>query len=92
MLNLDPRQYITSPITRDKVGIWHPLIFLKIFSVVPQGSTLAPLFFLIFIKNLPNDIVSLVKQKYMHALMFVHINQWDLNRGSSNSTESAFFD
>ena len=28
---LDPRQYITSAIKRDKVSIWHPLTLLKLF-------------------------------------------------------------
>ena len=54
---LEPRQYLTSAIKRDKVTIWHPLIWQN-------------LFLLVHINNLSNDIVSLVKQKcaYTHIL------------------------
>ena len=54
-------------IKRDKVNR-HLLIFRIIGSDVPQRFILGPLFFLIHINNLSNDIVALaIKQRYVHV-------------------------
>ena len=46
----------------------HPLIFSIFGSDVSQRSILGPLFFLIHINNLSNNIVALaIKQCYLHA-------------------------
>ena len=41
--------------------------FFNTFSVLLEGSIIGFLFFLISIKNLSNDIVSLVKQKHVQC-------------------------
>ena len=54
-------------IKRDTVSR-HLLIFRIFGSDVPQRSMLGPLFFLIHINNLSNDIVALaIKQRYVHV-------------------------
>ena len=54
-------------IKRDKVSR-HLLIFRIFGSDVPQRSMLGPLFFLILIHNLSNDIIALaIKQRYVHV-------------------------
>ena len=65
-------------------------IFRKI-SDVPQRFILGPVFFLIHINNLSNNIVALaIKQLCRYSYFFIH--QWALNRGQSNSIENVFFD
>ena len=54
-------------IKRDKVSR-HLLIFRIFGSDVPQRPMLGPLFFLIHINNLSNDIIALaIKQRYIHV-------------------------
>ena len=55
---------------------------------IPQRSSLGPLFFLIYINNLSNNIIALVIKRGMY--MLIHQLSW--NRGPSNSTESVFLD
>ena len=54
-------------IKRDTVSR-HLLIFRIFGSDVPKRSMLGPLFFLIHINNISNDIVALaIKQRYVHV-------------------------
>ena len=74
---LDLRWYIyiyNLTIKRDKVS--RRLLIFSIFgSDVPQRSILGPLFFLIHINNLSNDIVALaIKQSYLHAHVCSYIS------------------
>ena len=48
--------------------------FKKIFSIVPKGPILGPLFFWIHINNLSDDIVSLAKQEFVNARVCAYIN------------------
>ena len=53
----------------------HPLVFSIFGSDVLQRSILGPLFFLIQIKNLSNDIAALpFKQRYVHAHVCSYIS------------------
>ena len=62
-------------IKRDKVNR-HLLIFRIFGSDIPQRFTLGPLFFLIHINNLSNDIVALaIKQSYVHAHVCSNISE-----------------
>ena len=62
-------------IKRDKVNR-HLLIFRIFGSDILKRFTLGPLFFLIHINNLSNDIVALaIKQNYVHAHVCSNISE-----------------
>ena len=65
--------YNLTIIKRDKISR-HLLIFSIFGSDVPQRSILGPLFFLIHINNLSNDIVA-IKQIYLHADVCSYISE-----------------
>ena len=68
MLILDPRWYISSAITGDKVSVWHP------FKNLSTSSIVVFLFFLICINKLSNKIASVVKQNYLNGGVCTYIS------------------
>ena len=78
---------MTSAKKRDKVSIaiTSSEFYFSVFLGLPQWSILCPLFFIIYINNLSNQIVSTVKQLAADDILFSIINNAKTSANELNS-------